>query len=180
MGLAPDVVEKAVDSFQGVERRLQVLGTAQETVFLSDFAHHPTAIAQVLGGLPGSYPGRKVIAVFEPRSWSLRRNFFQDRLPDALAHADEIVIKDVYEKEKIPAGERLSLDRVRSGLEALGKKVHVFPAMKRSSPLSGRWTSAQSRWSFSCPTATCGISAIGCGTFAATAPGRFDKIRSYP
>ena len=125
LGLPPAVVEKAVATFQGVERRLQVLGTAKETVFLSDFAHHPTAIAQVLGGLPDSYPGRRIIAVFEPRSWSLRRNFFQDRLPAALSHADEIVIMDVYEKEKIPAGERLSLDQIRSGLEALGKKVHV-------------------------------------------------------
>jgi UDP-N-acetylmuramate: L-alanyl-gamma-D-glutamyl-meso-diaminopimelate ligase len=126
LGLPPAIVEKAVAGFRGVERRLQVLAAARGTVFLSDFAHHPTAIAQVLGGLPGTYPGRKIIAVFEPRSWSLRRNFFQDRLPAALAHADEIVIKDVFEKEKIPAGERLSLDRVRSGLEALGKKVHVF------------------------------------------------------
>jgi len=127
LGLPPAAVEKAVATFQGVERRLQALASVKGTVFLSDFAHHPTAIAQVLGGLPDSFPGRKIIAVFEPRSWSLRRNFFQDRLPDALSKADEIVIKDVYEKEKIPAAERLSLEQVRSALEALGKKVHVFP-----------------------------------------------------
>jgi UDP-N-acetylmuramate: L-alanyl-gamma-D-glutamyl-meso-diaminopimelate ligase len=125
LGLPPDVVEIAVATFQGVERRLQLLGKVQETVFLSDFAHHPTAIAQVLGGLPDSFPGRRIIAVFEPRSWSLRRNFFQDRLADALSHADEIVIKDVFEKEKIPQDERLSLDSLRAGLEARGKKVHV-------------------------------------------------------
>ena len=127
LGLPAAVVEQAAASFQGVERRLQVLGTARETVFLSDFAHHPTAIAQVLGGLPDSYPGRRIIAVFEPRSWSLRRNFFQDRLPAALARADEIVIKDVYEKEKIPVAERLSLDGVRSALAALGREARIFP-----------------------------------------------------
>ncbi len=127
-----------------------------------DFAHHPTAIAQVLGGLPDAYPGRKVIAVFEPRSWSLRRNFFQDRLPAALAHADEIVIKDVYEKEKIPAANAFRSTGSGPGWKPWGKKSMSSPTMKRSSPLSGPWTLAKSRWSFSCPTATCVISAIGC------------------
>lgn len=127
LGILPEVVEKALATFRGVERRLTRLGEKGNTVFLSDFAHHPTAIAGVLGGLPDAYPGRRIIAVFEPRSWSLRRNFFQDRLPQALARADEIVIKDVYEKEKIPEAERLSVDALRSDLEAQGKKVHVFP-----------------------------------------------------
>jgi UDP-N-acetylmuramate: L-alanyl-gamma-D-glutamyl-meso-diaminopimelate ligase len=125
LSLPPAAVEEALASFSGVERRLSLLGRAQGTVFLSDFAHHPTAIAQVLGGLADAYPGHRVLAVFEPRSWSLRRNFFQDRLPDALARADEIVIKDVFEKEKIPQGERLSLDALKAGLEARGKKVRI-------------------------------------------------------
>jgi UDP-N-acetylmuramate: L-alanyl-gamma-D-glutamyl-meso-diaminopimelate ligase len=118
---------EAIASFQGVERRLSLLGEAGRTVFLTDFAHHPTAIAAVLAGLPDAYPGRRITAVFEPRSWSLRRNFFQDRLPAALAGAEEIVIKDVYEKEKIPEAQRLSLEALRRDLEARGRTVRVFP-----------------------------------------------------
>ncbi len=127
LGIAESKVEEAVATFQGVERRLTVIGEAKGTVFLSDFAHHPTAIAGVLRGLPDAYPGRRIVAVFEPRSWSLRRNFFQDRLPEALSRADEIVIKDVFEKEKIPEAERLSVAALRADLEARGRKVHVFP-----------------------------------------------------
>jgi len=126
LGLPPAAVAEALATFNGVERRLSLLGRAHGTVFLSDFAHHPTAIAQVLGGLPDAYPEHRVLVVFEPRSWSLRRNFFQDRLPDALARADEIVIKDVFEKEKIPPGERLSLDALKADLEARGKKVRIL------------------------------------------------------
>jgi UDP-N-acetylmuramate: L-alanyl-gamma-D-glutamyl-meso-diaminopimelate ligase len=126
LGLPPAAVDKALATFSGVERRLSLLGTLGGTVFLSDFAHHPTAIAGVLGGLPDAYPGHRIIAVFEPRSWSLRRNFFQGRLPAALAGADEIVIKDVFEKEKIPAAERLSLAALRSDLQAQGREVRVF------------------------------------------------------
>jgi UDP-N-acetylmuramate: L-alanyl-gamma-D-glutamyl-meso-diaminopimelate ligase len=127
LGVPRSVVEEAIATFQGVERRLTLLGEAGRTVFLSDFAHHPTAIAGVLSGLPDAYPGRRVLAIFEPRSWSLRRNFFQDRLPEALARADEIVIKDVFEKEKIAEAERLSIEDLRRELEARGRKVHVFP-----------------------------------------------------
>ena len=119
-------IEKALATFKGVERRLTVLGRAQQTVFIEDFAHHPTAIGQVLRALPALYPSHRIVAVFEPRSWSLRRVFFQEQLPACLAAADEILIKDVYEKEKISAGERLDVARVKKDLEGLGKKVKVF------------------------------------------------------
>jgi UDP-N-acetylmuramate: L-alanyl-gamma-D-glutamyl-meso-diaminopimelate ligase len=119
-------IEKALATFQGVERWLTVIGQLQNTVFIEDFAHHPTAIANVLRGLPALYPQHEILVVFEPRSWSLRRNFFQDQLPASLAAANEIVIKDVFEKEKIPAAERLDAARVKKELEAMGKGVRVF------------------------------------------------------
>jgi len=118
LGLPEQAVAEALATFGGVERRLSQLGRLQNTVFLEDFAHHPTAITQVLAGLPDAYPGRKIIAVFEPRSWSLRRNYFQGLLPASLGRADEIIIKDVYEKEKIPAGERLDIGALQAELEA--------------------------------------------------------------
>jgi UDP-N-acetylmuramate: L-alanyl-gamma-D-glutamyl-meso-diaminopimelate ligase len=119
-------IEKALATFRGVERRLTVIGQLQNTVFIEDFAHHPTAIANVLRAMPVLYPQHEILVVFEPRSWSLRRNFFQEQLPSSLAHADEIVIKDVFEKEKISAGERLDVAMVAKQLEAMGKGVRVF------------------------------------------------------
>ncbi len=127
LGLPPGAVEKAVAGFRGVERRLTRLGEAGGTVYFSDFAHHPTAIAGVLAGLADLYPGRRLVAVFEPRSWSLRRNFFQERLAPALARADEVLIKDVFEKERIPEGERLSVERLAADLRRLGRSALVFP-----------------------------------------------------
>ncbi|HSQ35984.1 MAG TPA: Mur ligase family protein [Candidatus Binatia bacterium] len=119
-------IEKALATFQGVERRLCVIGRRQNTVFIEDFAHHPTAIANVLQALPSLYPGHRVQVVFEPRSWSLRRNFFQEQLPPSLAWADEILIKDVFQKDKIPAAERLDVERIKAELEAKGRSVSVF------------------------------------------------------
>jgi UDP-N-acetylmuramate: L-alanyl-gamma-D-glutamyl-meso-diaminopimelate ligase len=120
------VIEKALATFGGVERRLTVIGQLQSTVFIEDFAHHPTAIANVLRALPALYPGREILVVFEPRSWSLRRNFFQGQLPASLAAASGIVIKDVFEKEKIPAHERLDVAKLKKELEDMGKSVQVY------------------------------------------------------
>jgi UDP-N-acetylmuramate: L-alanyl-gamma-D-glutamyl-meso-diaminopimelate ligase len=124
--LPPEAINKALSTFLGVERRLTVIGRLQNTVFMEDFAHHPTAIASVLRALPALYPQHEILVVFEPRSWSLRRKFFQDQLPASLAVADEIIIKDVFQKEKIPADERLDVAKLKKELESMGRSVRVF------------------------------------------------------
>ncbi len=120
------VIKKAVETFRGVERRLRILGEIQKTVFLEDFAHHPTSVEILLKSIREIFPGRKIIALFEPRSWSLRRNVFQNQLINSLANADVIGIKDVYQKEKILPEERLDVDRIRTELQRSGKAVTIF------------------------------------------------------
>jgi UDP-N-acetylmuramate: L-alanyl-gamma-D-glutamyl-meso-diaminopimelate ligase len=123
LGIPEEIIEKALASFAGVERRLQLLARRGRIAYYEDFAHHPTAIASVLASLREGNPGCYLVAAFEPRSWSLRRNFFQTPLACSLALADEIVLQDVYEKEKIPESERLDVDRLAAELAAAGKKV---------------------------------------------------------
>jgi len=126
LGLDPAIIGSAVESFSGVERRMTSIRTIGRTTFIEDFAHHPTAIRSVLDSLKETDPEKKIVAIFEPRSWSMRRNFFQRRIASSFAGADEVVIRDVYEKEKIPEAERLDVHRVKDELEAMGKKAVVF------------------------------------------------------
>ncbi len=126
LGITETRIAEAVESFRGVERRLALIQRAGRTVFIEDFAHHPTAIAWTLESLREFYPGQRLLAVWEPRSWSLRRNFFQSRLPASFAAADEVAIMDVFEKEKIPPGERLDVAALRTELKTRGKEVSFF------------------------------------------------------
>ena len=96
-------------------------------VVLDDFAHHPTAIAGTLRAARQRYPGRRLWAVLEPRSWSLRRNIFQERLPEALAEGDEIVLAEVFGAEEIAPSERLDPQRLVRDLAALGKSARFLP-----------------------------------------------------
>jgi UDP-N-acetylmuramate: L-alanyl-gamma-D-glutamyl-meso-diaminopimelate ligase len=126
LGIDPALIGGAVESFSGVERRMTSIRTIGRTAFIEDFAHHPTAIHSVLESMRETDPGKKIVAIFEPRSWSMRRNFFQQRIASSFADADEVVICDVYEKEKIPEPERLDVPRVKRELEAMGKRAVVF------------------------------------------------------
>jgi UDP-N-acetylmuramate: L-alanyl-gamma-D-glutamyl-meso-diaminopimelate ligase len=126
LGIPVKILREAVETFKGVERRLNQINNIGNTLFLEDFAHHPTSIKQVLQSVREAYPHKKLIALFEPRSWSLRRNFFQHRLAASFEDADEIFIKEVYQKEKIPEADRLDVNKIKEELVQKGKKIAVF------------------------------------------------------
>jgi len=125
LGITYEIMEKAIHSFQGVERRLQLLGKWRNTLYYEDFAHHPTAIAAVLQSLREQFPDRSLTALFEPRSWSLRRRFFQDTLPASFAAADTVMMADVYDKSRIPEAERLDPDKIACILRNSGKDAYA-------------------------------------------------------
>jgi UDP-N-acetylmuramate: L-alanyl-gamma-D-glutamyl-meso-diaminopimelate ligase len=126
LGISIETIREAVETFKGVERRLIQINHIGNTIFLEDFAHHPTSVKQVLQSIREAYPVKKLIVFFEPRSWSLRRNFFQDRLAASFVDADEIFFKDVYQKERIPEEQRLDIQKIKKELQREGKKVTVF------------------------------------------------------
>ena len=111
-GIPAAAIGKALREFRGVKRRLEVRGEVNGVTFVEDFAHHPTAIAGTLRALRVRYPGRRLWALFEPRSNTLRRNVFAERLVESLALADQVVIADIFRAEAIPEAERLDLGKV--------------------------------------------------------------------
>ncbi|HXE91449.1 MAG TPA: UDP-N-acetylmuramate:L-alanyl-gamma-D-glutamyl-meso-diaminopimelate ligase [Terriglobales bacterium] len=111
-GIPAATIAGALHDFKGVKRRLEVCGEVNGVTFVEDFAHHPTAIAGTLRALRTRYPGRRLWALFEPRSNTLRRNVFAERLVESLGLADQVVIADVFRPEAIPEEERLDLTRV--------------------------------------------------------------------
>jgi UDP-N-acetylmuramate: L-alanyl-gamma-D-glutamyl-meso-diaminopimelate ligase len=95
-GVAREAITDALATFQSVRRRLEVKGSARGVTVLDDFAHHPTAVRETLQALRVRYQDRRLIAVFEPRSWSSRLAVFQKDYVEALAQADYVVVASVY------------------------------------------------------------------------------------
>jgi UDP-N-acetylmuramate: L-alanyl-gamma-D-glutamyl-meso-diaminopimelate ligase len=116
---AEDIVQ-ALATFQSVKRRLEVRAEVAGITIIDDFAHHPTAIRETLRALRSAYSGRRLWAILEPRSNTLRRNVFERELVDSLALADEVVLAAIFKSEAIPALERLDPQHVLDALSARG------------------------------------------------------------
>jgi UDP-N-acetylmuramate: L-alanyl-gamma-D-glutamyl-meso-diaminopimelate ligase len=125
-GIPVDVIAEALKNFKSVKRRLEVKAEINGIIIIDDFAHHPTAIAGTLNALRTRYRGRRLWAILEPRSNTLRRNVFQDDLAKSLAIADEIVIANVFRSESIPESERLDIAAVASHIGKLGRCARVI------------------------------------------------------
>lgn len=89
-GVLPQAALKALESFPGVHRRQEVKGEADGCLVIDDFAHHPTAIHETIDGVRGRWPGRRLLAVLEPRSNTMKLGTMKDRLAGALADADAV------------------------------------------------------------------------------------------
>ena len=123
-GVAPESIRSALASFEGVARRQEVRGTVNGITVLDDFGHHPTALGLTLEALRHQYPGRRVWAVFEPRSNTTRRAVFQQALPEALGKADAVILSKVARLEQLPENDRLDPQRVVNDIAALGKPAY--------------------------------------------------------
>ncbi len=121
-GIPAETIALALRGFLSVKRRLEVRAEIGGVTIIDDFAHHPTAIAATLGALRKRYAGRRLWAILEPRSNTLRRNVFQHELTESLALADRVVIASVFFKttDTLKPEERLDVDRVVGELNARG------------------------------------------------------------
>ena len=125
-GVPVGAIVEALATFRSVKRRLEVRAEVGGVTIIDDFAHHPTAIRETLRALRTAYAGRRLWAVLEPRSNTLRRNVFEEALVESLALADRSVLAAVFNAEKIPVGERLHPENVVAALRARGLESGVY------------------------------------------------------
>ena len=125
-GIEKEQIANALETFRSVKRRLEVKAEVDGITIIDDFAHHPTAIAETLRAVRTRYQGRRLWAILEPRSNTLRRNMFQDELIKSLAIADQIVVADVFRSSAIAENERLDPTKVVAGLNALQKPARLL------------------------------------------------------
>lgn len=97
VGIAPDAAARALKEFQNVKRRMETVGVVRDTrgniTVYDDFAHHPTAMATTIDGLRRQLDGAglvndRILAIFEPRSNTMKLGMMTAQLPQALSAAD--------------------------------------------------------------------------------------------
>jgi UDP-N-acetylmuramate: L-alanyl-gamma-D-glutamyl-meso-diaminopimelate ligase len=125
-GVSAAAFQEALLAFPGIKRRQDVLSTVEDIVVIDDFAHHPTAVRETIEAIARFYPGHRLLAVFEPRTNSSRRRFFQQDYAVSFDHADWIAIVPPADMDKVPEQERLDIDRLIGDIKKRGKDARQF------------------------------------------------------
>lgn len=128
LGLAPAEIRSGLASFAGVKRRQEVRGIVRGVTVIDDFAHHPTAVRETLAALRAAYAGRRLIAVFDPRTNSSRRRVFQEAFAASFADADLVLVREPEPLLKVAAEARFSAPELVAALNGGGVAARYFPS----------------------------------------------------
>ncbi len=121
LGIERRLVVEAMAAFKSVKRRMQVRGAVNGVTVIDDFAHHPTAIRETLRAARQRYPDHRIVAVFEPRSWTTRKKVFQKDYPNSFAPAEVVIIAPIFESFRLASEDQLSMEELIGDLRAAGK-----------------------------------------------------------
>jgi UDP-N-acetylmuramate: L-alanyl-gamma-D-glutamyl-meso-diaminopimelate ligase len=115
---------------------MERIGTWDGCDVIDDFAHHPTAIRATMQALQQTFPGRRLHVLFEPRSNTTTRAFFQHELGECFVGATSVCIGPVNRPERYAVQDRLDTVALKRQLESHGIATHVVPAERAA---DARW-----------------------------------------
>ncbi|HWV56673.1 MAG TPA: UDP-N-acetylmuramate--L-alanine ligase [Longimicrobiales bacterium] len=126
-GASFEHAQRALAAFRGVGRRFETVAEVGTITIVDDYAHHPTEVAVTLRAARTAFPGRRIVAVFQPHLYSRTRDFATE-FGEALAAADVVWVTDVYpaREEPIPG---VSGELIHAAVQASGRaRAHYHAA----------------------------------------------------
>jgi UDP-N-acetylmuramate: L-alanyl-gamma-D-glutamyl-meso-diaminopimelate ligase len=120
LGYDPRSIQTALGTFRGVKRRQEVRGEAGGVTVIDDFAHHPTAVRLTIEAVRQRYDGRRLWAVFEPRSFTARSDRFQTEFGEAFSEADRVLLSAPFQSDYSGGQRKLDTFAIARVLSARG------------------------------------------------------------
>lgn len=128
LGVPVEAISQGLSTFGGVKRRQEVRGIEGGVTVIDDFAHHPTAVKETLSALRMSYPSNRLIVVFEPRTNTSRRAFFQKQYVSSFGSGDLVCIREPVPLANVEPEEHFSSSQLANDLQASnGIQSKSFP-----------------------------------------------------
>jgi len=100
-GLEPEAIRKAIGTFEGVKRRLEVHVNSPKLSYIDDYAHHPAELASAISSMRDIFPGRRITAIFQPHLYTRTRDFAAE-FAEALSAVDKLILLDIYPAREEP------------------------------------------------------------------------------
>ena len=127
-GVEPAAIKKAIGTFLGVKRRLDIHLNTEKLSYIDDYAHHPKELATAISSMRDIFPGRKLTAVFQPHLYTRTRDFAAD-FAAALSKVDKLILLDIYPARERPipgVTSEIIYDRVTAPEKVLLKKEELM------------------------------------------------------
>lgn len=130
LGVDPALAKRALERFPGTWRRFEILGTARGVTVVDDYAHHPTEIRATLAAARERFPGRRIVAVFEPHHEHRTRVLLAD-FARAFSDADRVLLAPIYRvagRER-RLGRTVTSEDLAARLRGNGVRVELSPSL---------------------------------------------------
>lgn len=124
VGMDFSEIQKAVESFKGVQRRFTIKGEKHGITLVDDYAHHPTEIEATIKAAKQSYPSRRIVVTFQPHRYTRTRDLF-DQFVTCFGEADLVLITDIYPASEAPI-EGISGEKLFDSIVSHGHKDVLF------------------------------------------------------
>jgi UDP-N-acetylmuramate: L-alanyl-gamma-D-glutamyl-meso-diaminopimelate ligase len=127
VGASWEGIRDGLATFESVRRRMEIRGEVGGVTVVDDFAHHPTAVRETIAAARSRFPGSRLVAIFEPRSYTAQRREFQDAFRDALAKADRVVLAGLFHPERYDERTAMDPTAVVRSLSDAGVQADYLP-----------------------------------------------------
>jgi UDP-N-acetylmuramate: L-alanyl-gamma-D-glutamyl-meso-diaminopimelate ligase len=124
-------IVEGLRTFRSVRRRMELRGEVRGVTVIDDFAHHPTAVRETIAAVRQRFGGRRVVAIFEPRSYTAQRREFQEPYRQALAGADRVVLAGLFHPERYDRDTGMDPRQLSEALRAGGVTSDYIPEVER-------------------------------------------------
>ncbi len=132
LGVSEKAIRKALITFKGIKRRFEFVYRDERTVFIDDYAHHPTEIRAAVQAARELFPGRRITGIFQPHLYSRTRDF-QDGFAEELDKLDEIILMDIYPARELPmpgVTSEIVFDKMKNPNKVLVTKATLLNELK--------------------------------------------------
>jgi UDP-N-acetylmuramate: L-alanyl-gamma-D-glutamyl-meso-diaminopimelate ligase len=130
-GAGWDGIVEGLRTFRSVRRRMELRGEVRGVTVIDDFAHHPTAVRETIAAVRQRFGRRRVVAIFEPRSYTAQRREFQEPYRRALAGADRVVLAGLFHPERYDQETGMDPRQLADALRADGVTSDYIPEVDR-------------------------------------------------
>jgi UDP-N-acetylmuramate--alanine ligase len=136
LGVKPNEIRAALESFSGVKRRFDVHIKTPGFVYIDDYAHHPEELAACIQSVKALFPNKKVTGIFQPHLFTRTRDFAAG-FAQSLGMLDELILLEIYpaREEPIPGiTSEIIFDKVEMKNKWLCKKENLFEVLASKTP----------------------------------------------